>query len=258
MAAAAPQLGCLHRARQLSETPPDPRGSGNILTRKLGPLPGWAWLGLVVGGAAVIIYVRRKRAASASTGASGTAASSGGCTDAAGNPADCGSAAAVSDIGTSQWEALYTQQQGMESTLQNIYALLQGTQGGPASPGGDSTGTSGPPPGDSGGGPGSPPPGGPLPQPAGLHLTVNGPHSARLAWTAVPGADGYVWQLKEGGDNGKVIAGPTSVALTYAYFAGLKASTRYTALVWPSSPAQKGGPGTPQPHAEFEFTTTAK
>jgi hypothetical protein len=239
----------------VSENAPEPGGGGgNVLTRKFGPLPGWAWLGLVVGGAAVFIYIRRKKAAAAATTpATGT---TGGCTDANGNPVDCTSSAAVSDIGTTGWESLYTQQQGMESTLNNIYALLQGTQGSSTSPGGDGTGTSGPPTGGGTGGTGGT--GGPLPQPGGLHLTVDGPTGVRVAWTPVPGAVGYVAQCKQGGDNGKVVNGPFDTLNAYANFGGLKPSTAYTALIWPSSAGVKGGPGTPQPHAEFEFTTKAK
>ncbi len=250
----------------MSEAAPESRrgpgggaaGGGNVLARKFGPLPGWVWLAgtvLIAGG---IIYWRRKKAASAATTATGTAASAaGGCTDASGNPVDCGSTAAVSDIGTSQWEALYTQQQGIQDTLQNVYALLQGTQGGTPPPGGDTGGTAGTGSGTGTGGTGGGTPG-PLPQPGGLHLTVNGPTGVRVSWTAVPGAVGYVAQLKEGGDNGKVVNGPFSTSNAYANFGGLHPSTHYTALIWPSSASQKGGPGTPQPHAEFEFTTVAK
>ena len=48
---------------------PAPEGGGNFLTRKLGPLPTWAWAGLAVGG---FLYWRKRQAAAAA--AAGTAA----------------------------------------------------------------------------------------------------------------------------------------------------------------------------------------
>lgn len=44
--------------------PPPSPGGGNILTRKFGPLPAWAWAGLAVGG--YLIYKQRKAASAAS------------------------------------------------------------------------------------------------------------------------------------------------------------------------------------------------
>ena len=40
-------------------------GGGNILTRKLGPLPGWAWAAVAVGG--YLIYKQRKASAAAAS-----------------------------------------------------------------------------------------------------------------------------------------------------------------------------------------------
>jgi len=48
---------------------PAPKG-GNILTRKIGPLPGWAWAAVVVGG--FLIYRQRKAAAAAAAGTATT------------------------------------------------------------------------------------------------------------------------------------------------------------------------------------------
>jgi hypothetical protein len=54
---------------------PAPKAGGNILTRKLGPLPGWAWVGIAFGG----YYLWKKRqaaAAAASTAPSTSTAAS--------------------------------------------------------------------------------------------------------------------------------------------------------------------------------------
>jgi len=48
-----------------------PKGGGNILTRKLGPLPGWAWAAIGVAG--YLVY-RQRQAAKAAAGATTTAA----------------------------------------------------------------------------------------------------------------------------------------------------------------------------------------
>jgi hypothetical protein len=40
-----------------------------------------------------------------------------------------------------------------------------------------------------------------------------------------------------------------------ANFGNLKPGTHYTALIWPSDPADPGGPGSNQPHTELGFTT---
>ncbi len=45
---------------------PAPKGGGNFLTRKLGPLPTWAWAGLAVGG---FLYWRKRQAAAAAAAA---------------------------------------------------------------------------------------------------------------------------------------------------------------------------------------------
>jgi len=53
---------------------PAPKGGGNILTRKIGPLPGWAWAAVAVGG--YLIYRQRKAAQAASTTAATTSTAS--------------------------------------------------------------------------------------------------------------------------------------------------------------------------------------
>lgn len=57
---------------------PDAPAPGNLLTRKIGPLPGWQWGALVVVGAGAFILYRRYQAAQAA--ANGTASSSGSST----------------------------------------------------------------------------------------------------------------------------------------------------------------------------------
>ena len=248
----------------MSETPPERRGGGgNILTQKLGPLPGWAWLAIGVGGAGLVIWWRRRKAsASASTSATGTPASS-GCTDASGNPIDCGSASAVSDPGTAQWEALYTQQQGMDSTLQNIYALLQGTQGSATTPDGGPTGTTGSA-GGTGNGGGTPPPGGgggggvtQYSAPGSLSVRADNSTTIAVSWTpSAPAAMSYtiaVYQM-----NGKQIGGNHTVLATTGQqkitssVAGLTPGYQYQVHVWAN-----GGTSAP-PHASATVTMPGK
>lgn len=51
-----------------------PQRKGNLLTRKLGPLPGWAWLLVLGGGVLAGIYLRRRLAnASSAAGQAGVA-----------------------------------------------------------------------------------------------------------------------------------------------------------------------------------------
>ena len=132
----------------MSESAPEAGGKGgNLLTRKLAGVPVWVWGGAVITvlAAGYLIY-RSRKASAASSSTTAAAASGSGCTDASGNPVDCGSTAAVSDVGTGQWEALYTQDQGIESTLTDIEALLNANQGSGTTPSGGTTGTSTPTP----------------------------------------------------------------------------------------------------------------
>lgn len=57
----------------MSETAPE-RGSGNPWTQRLGPLPLWAWAGVILGAALVFMYLRRNASGpqSGDTSASGT------------------------------------------------------------------------------------------------------------------------------------------------------------------------------------------
>ena len=124
-----------------------PAQGGNLLTRKALGVPVWVWGAAVitVGAAAYLIYKSRKASSSASNSSTtGSSASSGGCTDASGNPVDCGSTAAVSDVGTGQWEELYTQDQAILNQLANVEATIAGLQGSGTTPSGAPTGTSTP------------------------------------------------------------------------------------------------------------------
>jgi hypothetical protein len=56
----------------MATTPP--KGGGTVLTRKFGPLPGWAWAGLGVAG--FFIYKQRKASKAAAAGTSSTATDS--------------------------------------------------------------------------------------------------------------------------------------------------------------------------------------
>ena len=70
------------------------KGKGNVLTRKLGPLPGWAWI--LVGGGAYYLYTRYKASQTASTAStatpltSATPSSSGGSGGYGGGPSSGG------------------------------------------------------------------------------------------------------------------------------------------------------------------------
>jgi hypothetical protein len=57
--------------------PPSPRGGGNVLTRKIGPLPTWAWVAIVSALLIGYAYWRNKQSSSATadTSATGTDAS---------------------------------------------------------------------------------------------------------------------------------------------------------------------------------------
>jgi hypothetical protein len=65
-----------------------PKGGGNILTRKIGPLPGWAWAGVAVGG----YYLWKKRQAAAAAAAAPATTSTAASTPAYGLPSSSASA----------------------------------------------------------------------------------------------------------------------------------------------------------------------
>ena len=68
--------------------PPKQAGGGNFLTRKVGPLPTWAWLGIIgVGGGALWYFIKSRQNAAASSTTAGGA--TGNCTDTNGNSVPC-------------------------------------------------------------------------------------------------------------------------------------------------------------------------
>jgi hypothetical protein len=88
-------------------TPPGPSaGGGNVLTRKVGPLPTWAWLAIIgVGGATVwLIAKHRQNAAAAADAGTAAGGSSGGCQDASGNDVPCDQLDSAGQIATLQTE----------------------------------------------------------------------------------------------------------------------------------------------------------
>lgn len=114
----------------MPDAPHPPRPAGNPLTRKLGPLPMWAWLVLVV--AAFYLY-RRSHPSSGGTAGAGTSS-----TDAA-NPVPGFDAASMSGGGGI----------GATATPQVVNNYYYGTTaaaqaaGGGTSPGATATGTTG-------------------------------------------------------------------------------------------------------------------
>jgi hypothetical protein len=94
-----------------------------------------------------------------------------------------------------------------------------------------------------------------LAAPSGVVLT-GGKTGVKFTWQPVPGATGYVCQLKKGGENGATQNGPFTVTSPVCNFGGLTALTQYTAFIWPSDAADQGGPGSSQPHYQHTFTTT--
>jgi len=119
------------------------------------------------------------------------------------------------------------------------------SQGGTGGSGGGVTGS-----GSGGGGHGS----GRLTAPTGVHVAWAKGGSGSVAWHSVAGAHAYVFQLKAGGSNGRVVSGPFDVAGPAANFGPGIPRGALTALVWPSDPSDHGGPGSKQPHAELHFT----
>lgn len=108
-----------------TERTPAPRGGGgggNLLTRRYGGVPGWAWVALVsllAGG--VFWYMNRRKAASASNPpAGGAGPTQATCYDANGSTVDCADPSAVGSNATDYFEALYAQQEGINSQLENL------------------------------------------------------------------------------------------------------------------------------------------
>lgn len=215
------------------------------------------------GGAFVVALVwfvwhRKQQAAAASSAGNTSAATASECTDAQGNPQPCAEANGIDYSG--QLSVIQTE---LESLLAGgVPPPGSGSAGGTGTgTGGTGTGGSGAGSG-SGSGTGSGTGGGTtttqrLSAPTGLKLTITGKTGVRLAWNPVSGSAGYFCQNKQGGENGQTVNGPFFVTSPQCNFGGLKAGTSYTALIWPNSPVDPGGPGSDQPHAQFAYKTTA-
>jgi len=203
---------------------------GSGLSRKWHGVPIWGW---TVGGTVVAVVAwkwwRGRSAKSATAKTTATTAGTGSCYDSQGNSVPCQGYTAASQYDT-LLQAIEDMQQGTPPTAATTAKTTASTTA--------STGTATK-----------------LPQPGGLHLTVSGATGVRLVWAPVVGATSYVAQLKQGGDNGTAV-GQFVVTQPTANFGSLKPKTAYTALIWPQTSTSPGGPGSAQPHAEFEFTTT--
>lgn len=209
---------------------------GGGLSRKWHHVPVWGWvLGGTVAAVVAIKWWRARSSSSAGSSSTGTSSVE-NCYDISGALVPCAQAAANNASGAGD----------LGGTLGGIYtgSSSTGTGTGTSATGTSSTGTTAPSSGR-------------LTPPLGLHLTVDGKTGVRVNWLAVPGATGYVALCKQGSDNGQVVNGPfnTAATQTFANFGSLKAGTKYTALVWPSSSTVQGGPGSNQPHAEYSFNT---
>lgn len=95
---------------------PTPTKGGNVLTKKLGPLPGWAWVLAAVGG----YYLYKKRQAAAAASTTGTTAAT--TSTAASTP----TASGYSGPGTSGGEYGYQVPTGAVASTASAYAAPTG------------------------------------------------------------------------------------------------------------------------------------
>lgn len=227
-------------SEQAPERTPRGGGGGNLLTRRVGGVPGWAWIAivsLVAGG--VLWYVQKRRASSAAqTSTSGAGPTVATCYDANGATVACSDPSAVGSNATDYFEALYAQSQGINSQLENlgpqvsetgldadaIQQLLEQLAG--------STSTGGPGPGRPG-------------AVRGLEVAAVSPTLAHVTWQPparpqLPAGEGeralisYTVEI-QGKDKGPHNVGPRT-----SYNAGgLRPGGHYTAVVAPV-----GGPST--------------
>lgn len=217
--------------------PPRAAGGGNILTRKIGPIPGWGWLVIVAAGTGLFIWWRSKKSSSSSSSTTGgTASSSAGptqatCYDANGNTVSCSDPSAVGSNATDYFESLYAQNEGINSQLENITPTIDTTGQDVttleqqvtnlAGSGSTGTGTANSPVTD-------------------LTVSVTGSTSAVVSWrppqfaSHAPTATTYTIQIQPKDSAPHNIGSRTSYNV-----GGLKADTSYTAVVAPA-----GGPST--------------
>jgi hypothetical protein len=79
-------------------------GTGSGLTAKLGPLPAWAWLGIIAVGGAIVWFVYKGRQSSAA--ATPNASTTGNCIDNSGNSVPCNQVDYGGEIATLQTEIM--------------------------------------------------------------------------------------------------------------------------------------------------------
>ena len=104
----------------MSTTSP-PAGGGNLLTRKVGPLPGWAWGALTVGG--VYLFIRWR--AAKGTAATSTVDQASQAADSASTGAGVGDPSAGQlDTSGADFAQLSGSLAGIENTLSSISGRL--------------------------------------------------------------------------------------------------------------------------------------
>jgi hypothetical protein len=97
-----------------------PAGGGNVLTRKMLGVPGWGWIAIIAVGAGAFLWWRNRKSSSSQAGQAQAQPASATCYDANGNTVDCTSPMAVGSNATDYFEALYAQNEGINSQLQTI------------------------------------------------------------------------------------------------------------------------------------------
>jgi hypothetical protein len=216
-------------------------GGQNVLMRKVGPLPTWAWLGIIGIGGAAVWYFYKSRQASAAAAQTGTttAGSAGNCTDTNGDTVPCDQVDYGGQIATLQTE------------IQNLQgeAATPGPAGpagpvGPAGAAGAGAGTTPSGGGSPGGGTPAPKPGVPGPV-AGLRASKVTRTSVTLSWSKTPGATAYYVQLTY---QSKTIASRT-VATTSTIFTGIRPDSSMHGHVSAKNASGQG------PTAEVAFHT---
>jgi hypothetical protein len=103
-------------------------GGGNALTRKMAGVPVWGWIAIVAAGAGAFLWWRnRKSSAAAAAGSTQPQAATATCYDANGNTVDCASPMSVGSNATDYFEALYTQNEGINGQLETITPTINET-----------------------------------------------------------------------------------------------------------------------------------
>jgi hypothetical protein len=99
---------------------------GTGMSRKMGPLPVWAWIGIIAVGAALAWYVWKQRQSSTSTASSSSPSSSGLCLDATGQNVPCSQVDYGGQVATLQSEIMDLQGQGTQANPIQVNGTVQG------------------------------------------------------------------------------------------------------------------------------------